>query len=324
MKIPSITLLCFLMLSTTAFDLVGQDRLMNSEVKEREFSFSYSEAFPSSRHYEISQNLNQTNTESFNLNVDGGFLEPFRESPGIAFLGSAILPGFSQAANKKWWRSAVYFGAEAGLLFAHIRYSTLGSDNEKKYERYADQNWSVEKYTAYLVEYRNHFFPNDNLSVEDFTKGDATVNPDNWRYGPDSWETIDIRSLRELEQLVLYGGTNGVPFSHSIPDYGSQQYYELVSKYFQFGPGWSDFNRDVDMMNNNWNESMMSAQWVKGRDDAEEFNDQLRAASYMVTAMIVNHFVSAFDALFTVQLHQHRMGNSGVQTTPMMSFKMGF
>lgn len=323
MKKFKIALLFIVMLPISAMEMSGQNTISKTESADNELHFSYSQAFPYARHYEISQNLNSQTTEVLGSD-GGGFLQPFRESPGVAFLGSAILPGFSQAANKKWWRSAVYFGAEAGLLFAHLRYNHLGDENETKYERYVNQNWSVEKYTAYLVDYRNHFFPADDLSVEDYTKNGSTVNPANWRYGPDSWETIDIRSLRELEQLVLYGGTNGVPFSHSIPDYGSQQYYELVSKYFQFGPGWSDFNTDVEMMNNNWNESMMSAQWMKGRDDAEEFNDQLRAASYMFTAMIINHFVSAFDALFTVQIKQHRMGNAGLQTTPMMSFEMSF
>jgi hypothetical protein len=324
MKFIKITLLCLLMLPISAMEICGQNTSAISVAGENKFQFSYSQSFPSARHYEISKNINSQNTKGFVNAADGGFLQPFRESPGVAFLGSAIVPGFSQAVNKKWWRSAVYFGAEAGLIFANLRFTHLGDKNESKYERYVNQNWSVEKYTAYLVDYRNNFFPNDNKMLEDYVVGGATVDPGNWRYGPDSWETIDINSLRDLEQLVLYGGTNGVPFSHSIPDYGSQQYYELVSKYFQFGPGWSDFNTDVDMMNNNWNESMMSAQWMKGRDDAEEFNDQLRAASYMVTAMIINHFVSAFDALFTVQIQQHRMGNSGLQTTPMMSFEMSF
>jgi hypothetical protein len=47
--------------------------------------------------------------------------------------------------------------------------------------------------------------------------------------------------------------------------------------------------------------------FYQGRDRAQQFNENYRAAGNILTLLVVNHVVSAFDALFTVQLKNSRI-----------------
>jgi hypothetical protein len=79
-----------------------------------------------------------------------------------------------------------------------------------------------------------------------------------------------------------------------MPDYGSQQYYELMSKYYQFGPGWKDYTDNPGPRN--WTPAEMSASWFFHGSLGKRFNDDFRAAELAINLVLLNHFVSAFDA----------------------------
>ena len=102
-------------------------------------------------------------------------------------------------------------------------------------------------------------------------------------------------------------------FSHVLQDFGSQQYYELMSKYYQFQPGWQDFHEQrlaqgaSHVYQYSWNATMLSERFIEGRDRAEEFNKQYRDASYVLIFLVVNHMISAFDAYFSARLKESRL-----------------
>jgi len=92
----------------------------------------------------------------------------------------------------------------------------------------------------------------------------------------------------------------------------------LISKYYQFEAGWSDFYNQN--LNNNHpdyepgysflydtNGSQASPFFFLGAKRAERFNDNYRKAGNIVSLLVVNHVVSAFDALFTVKLKNARL-----------------
>jgi len=241
------------------------------------------------------------------------FYQPVREKPGYALLSSAIIPGSGQAANKKWIRAGLYFLAEAVLVGVHIKSYRNAQTEQRRYEQFADNNWSVVTYAQWLVDYHEQ----NNLSNPYIDKLEQQVYGETAAYDTEKdWNTVDIELLRNVERntpFVYPGREIGNDFSHVMPDYGSQQYYELISKYYQYGGGWNDFgiNRDGDPLTApyqlNWDGTGMPFNFMRGARLAEDFNDSYRLAGNMVSLIILNHIVSAFDAFLSVKIKNSRL-----------------
>jgi len=234
-----------------------------------------------------------------------------KRSAGLAFLGSLVVPGLGQGAvNQQWIKTGVFVAIEGITVYAHLKNQSLGRDLERNYWEYVETGWSAAKYVKFLVDHHNYYNPGSPMSYNDLaTSGSnlaALINSGNYPANVrQEWPLIDLKKLRQLEARTLYGGTSGNAFSHFLPDYGSQQYYELVSKYFQFGPGWKDFNAAVNQVV--WEKEGMSTAWLDGAAKSKRFNDRLRTARNMASIVFVNHAVAAFDALFSARLHNHRI-----------------
>ncbi len=244
------------------------------------------------------------------------FADAPRTKPGVAFLASAILPGSGQALNGKWGRAATYFLIDALGVAFYIDQNNKAERRERAYENYGDQNWSVLAYSQWLVEYsRTNGIANgfdDPDGLEDLVFGKTPT----WGNTPADWDSELLPILRQVEVRTPFYYDNGFiasTFSHVVQDYGSQQYYELMSKYYQFQPGWRDFHETRlsqgagHVYQYPWDATMATANFIEGRDRAQQFNDNYRTAGNILTLMMVNHIVSAFDAYFTVQLKNSRL-----------------
>jgi hypothetical protein len=248
----------------------------------------------------------------------GGFMHAVSSKPGYAFLASAVLPGLGQAANQQWWKTALFVTVEAAAIGLYIHNENRARSVERKFWRLADGNWSVVQYASWLVDFHNAQNPNNpydpnNLLTPGY-RGQGIPTP---AFNNESdWRVIDINALRILERNTVYQST-GNPFSHDLPDYGSQQYYELISKYWQYGPGWIDWNQGVHDINRGT--AGMSPLWLEHARLEEMFNDKYRLAGNMLSLLLMNHFISAFDAFFTVRLRNHRM-----ETSMSTEYPVGF
>ncbi|MEQ9310871.1 MAG: hypothetical protein RLN90_15540 [Balneolaceae bacterium] len=242
-------------------------------------------------------------------------LDAPRTKPAVALLSSAIIPGSGQAANGKWGRAAAYLLIDVASILYYVDRNNVAKRNERAYERYANENWSVLAYGQWLVEYsrangiENGYNNSGGLEEQVFGK-----NP-TWGDTPTDWQEVDLAIIRavEIQTPFYYLESVASVFSHVVQDYGSQQYYELMSKYYQFQPGWRDFHetRIAEGANHNyrypWDVSMLTLNFIEGRDRAEEFNNNYRQAGNILKLMMVNHIVSAFDAYFTVKLKNSRI-----------------
>lgn len=246
------------------------------------------------------------------LQQSGSLFNPVRKKPGFALLSSAILPGSGQAANNKWLRAGTYLAAEALLFAVHFSKIRNAKKQERQYEQFADNNWSVVTYSQWLVNY----YDQNNISstsINELRDQVAGLDP---TYDPDvDWNRVDIELLRSVERNTpfIYPDGSGNNFSHVLPSYGSQQYYELISKYYQFGPGWRDFGNDQNgtTLDNryklNWDGTDMPFNFFRGSSLAESFNDNYRVAGNMLSLLVLNHMVSAFDAFLTVKINNNRL-----------------
>ncbi|MEX0686673.1 MAG: DUF5683 domain-containing protein [Balneolales bacterium] len=233
------------------------------------------------------------------------FLGKMGSKPGYVFLASAALPGLGQAANQQWWKTGLFVALEATAIGLYSHKTNKGRSGQRRYQQFANENWSVVAYAKWMV---NTY----NLDTEGLLKNgnDLSEIEPNWGNTHEDWNIIHIEALRELERQSIY--TTGNSFNHSMPDYDSQQYYELVSKYFQYAPGWNDFE---DPYNGPINIEIgyFSSNALNHSDIGYHFNNNFRTAGHMMTLLVVNHFVSAFDAYIT-----HMMRNNSIQASASM------
>lgn len=246
-----------------------------------------------------------------------GLLSPLRERAGYAFIGSAVLPGLGQAADRNWVKAGVFAAIEALSIYMAIEYQNRGTRGERNYENWADQNWSVVQYANWLVEYHDvHNINNPFINeLRDMLNG-ATAS---FNTSID-WNIVDLNILRNVERNTPFVMTDDLTannFSHTLPDFGSQQYYELIAKYFQYQAGWKDYNDFHDslghtngMFNQRYfidrNGEYASPLFWEGVRLAQMFNDDFRTGRNFRLLLIANHVFSAFDAYFTVKLKQNR------------------
>lgn len=239
----------------------------------------------------------------------------FTQKPGLAFLSSAILPGSSQMINKNWIRGGIYAAVEVATVYLVVDLNNRGKKNQRRYNNFADQNWSVTQYAQWIVNYHD-YNGIDNPHIESLRTMVEGIEPA-FDTSVD-WQNIDINILRDVERNTPFissdaqqniGSTN---FSHTLPAYGSQQYYELVSKYYQFQAGWRDYNTEqffIDPTGSN-----ASDMFIRGATLAGEFNSNFRLSKNLRILLVANHLVSAFDSFFTFKLKQ-----SQIQATTSMS-----
>lgn len=215
--------------------------------------------------------------------------------PAKRFLSSLLIPGSGQAQNEQWAKAAGFIAVDVLAIVVAVNRRNSAKSGERRFQEFGDQNFSIIKYANFLVDYNQQFGTSD-LTLQDLAQAGITLDvnrlPDNSR---EEWNMINLDKLRELEDRTRFGGNSGNLLSHDMPDFGSQQYYELMSKYFQFGPGWKDFNGAATP--NIWQKNQMSQQWLQHGSIGEQFNDDFRLSQWMINLVVVNHLVSAFDAM---------------------------
>jgi len=245
-------------------------------------------------------------------------INSIQNTPELAFLSSAILPGSAQAMNGNWIRAGLFAAVEATAIILAVDYQNRAAREERSYERNADQNWSVVQYAQWLTEY--HLAHNlSNPYISELRDEVAGLTP---TFDTDiDWKAVDINVLRNAERSTRYITTDDQSannFSHTLPAYGSQQYYELIAKYYQYQAGWRDYHDYHDQLGHTGNDFLQryffdrngayaSPLFWQFADDADRFNNLYRTGRTFQMLLIANHVASAFDALFTVQLKQNRI-----------------
>lgn len=242
--------------------------------------------------------------------------ERFTNSPGLAFVSSAIIPGSGRAANENWFIAGAYLAIEAAAIYYTIDYRNRGISGERSYENFADQNWSVVQYADWIVQYHDMYNFNANCAnncveqLRDMVDGhQATFDTDI------DWNVININLLREVERNTPYLTSDleaANNFSHVLPAYGSQQYYELIAKYYQYQSGWTDYYiESPDPFFVDLDGRTASPLFFDAARRAQQFNDDYRTSRNLLGLIFVNHIISAFDSYFTFTLKQNRL-----ETTP--------
>ena len=222
------------------------------------------------------------------ITIDG--LDSNDRSVPKAFALSALVPGAGQVYNGSWWKAGVAVAAEAALLTAYVVWRNKGNDGVDVYQAYAHQNWNPAQYAEWLNAYSG--YPGPDIELPPLSDSDF-MHPETWTAEQEAQVDALFEDIRAAERQSFYLQT-GAGFSHVLPYFGEQQYYELIGKYFQYAPGWVDYAFDPDAHP----ATVMpdDADFYYYSEIHAEANDHFRRSSWVGAIVILNHFASAIEA----------------------------
>ena len=220
---------------------------------------------------------------------------------------SILYPGLGQAYNRHWIKASTAFLIETGLIIAYSTWQSNGTQGVEDFEAYAVAHWSPLRYAIWLNEHESVYTGTDIPLVDiDFT------NPSGWSDADKQIVTNFFNDIRAAER-ISHSAASGAIFSHVLPYHGEQQYYELIGKYFQYAPGWDDYENFGDP--NNFplpDGSNVSDRFWKYAADHKKANDYLRKASRVTSFFILTRFVAGFDALISAHFNNVSLEASNI------------
>ncbi len=213
------------------------------------------------------------------------------KSPALGAVLSGLVPGAGQFYAKSYLKSALFIGVEAGLWILYAIFEKKGDDQTIFYQNYANQNWDVRRYAQWLVQ-------------ENFP-GSGGINP----------SEPDREVLRQ--QINICESQN---FSHTLPPYGAQQYYEVIGKYQNYVAGWAEAV-GMNINKNNYGSIKLPQvdYYMNERQSANKYYDK---GTLTLTGVIINHLLSAVDGVLSVNSYNNKIKVKGnVSVEPVYSFQ---
>ncbi len=217
-----------------------------------------------------------------------------------AFL-SAFIPGAGEVYAKSYWKAAIFAALEIGFWTANIVYNKKGDDEDAKMRRYGEQHWSEQAYWSYVYQkaVKEGKWNGPTLSGHTDAQGRFVIDD----------QYFNRNLIRELYDLQ-----DDLGFTHQLPLTRTQQYYEMIYKYLgQFGVGWDDvtqtFNTpyyyEVDS-----HLGHLTPNISKYRSMRNLSNSYYDVATTMMSFVLANHLLSAFDAAWTVKKYNVRVSQA--------------
>ncbi len=244
-----------------------------------------------------------------------------RKSVPLALGMAAVLPGAGQVYNGHWIKGAAFMAVEVGLITGYIIWHRRGLDAEDAYIEYAHQHWSAGRYAGWINDYVDYL----NTELAAGIDVDPIVVPSGIDLRtPGMWTAQDHAIVRDLFDRIravenqLFHPETGASFSHHLPYFGEQQYYELIGKYYQFAPGWDDYPAwrvegaftsaiDPELSGPNGEKVNVDGRFLEYARDHGDANKLLRRASRVSAIVLLNHVVAAFDAAISAKLKNDRL-----------------
>lgn len=218
------------------------------------------------------------------------------KSPWLASGLSIVVPGAGEFYAESYLKAAAFFLADVALWYAASKYDNKGDRQTDFFQNYANQHWSVVDYATYA---------------------ELTLKPQGnnyaWRIpgteGRPPWEQVRWSELNRMERDIS-ATPAGQYYSHVLPPYNDQQYYELIGKYPQFNQGWDDAPPSFKYGD------PVTARLTYYSKERGKANDYYNSASTFVVIAVVNHIVSALDAAWSAGSYNSSHARIGLQMLP--------
>jgi hypothetical protein len=219
--------------------------------------------------------------------------EGSEKSPWLAGVLSLAIPGAGEMYTDNHLKGAIFFGIEVASWAVAYTYNKKGNDQTDLFENFANLHWNAVQYANWSIENSGQINPNAPHDAayyeEQIFDGRAHDNPG--AYGP-PFSVINWSALNVMETEIANNG-----YTHQLPYWNQQQYYELIGKYAQFFSGWDD--ADLSSLSMPVNESKKSKNMLAYAEMRAQANNYFDVASTFVSVAILNHIVSALDAFWS-------------------------
>lgn len=226
-----------------------------------------------------------------------------KKSPLLAGGLSLVVPGAGEIYNGDYVKAGMFLIVEVAAWVFSSNYNNKGDEITDVFQNFADKQvdsrptwdvnepnryrtkWDVIRYYEWTYNNRNdkNIFPNykeENLPSA-IISDDQTLPP---------WIRVDWDNLNALERSM------GSWYSHTLPRYGEQQYYELIGKYQQFNQGWDDATDPNFSYGKEVTANLRFYSQMRGLA-----NDYYYKAKAAATVIVANHIMSAVDAYFSAR-----------------------
>ncbi|NOX89505.1 MAG: hypothetical protein GXO77_10795 [Calditrichaeota bacterium] len=233
-----------------------------------------------------------------------------------AFL-SAFIPGAGEAYAGSYWKAALFAALEIGFWTANAVYNNKGDKEDQKMKQFGDRHWDERVYWSYVykVALREGKWNGPELNGYEDSQGRFVID--------EKYYNQDLISQ-------LYEMQDDLGFTHSLPMTKTQQYYEMIYKYLhQFGVGWDDVAStygDPYFYENPANLGKLTPNINLYRTMRNKSNEYYDMATTMVSLVLANHLLSAFDAAWTVKKYNIRLSQAvrlqpdSWSTRPMVTY----
>jgi hypothetical protein len=220
---------------------------------------------------------------------------PSKRSPWLAAGMSALVPGSGQIYTESYWEAALFVAVDALAWIAAYQYDKKGDRQTDYFQDFANKHWSVVKYAEYA---RTLTAPG---KVYDWRKpGTEGMDPFDRPWSQVNWDELN----RMERDIAGY-------YSHTLPPYNEQQYYELIGKYPQFNQGWDDAPPTFTY----GDPLTPSFLWYSG--ERGRANSYYTTATSWITVALVNHLLAAGDAAWSAMRYNHAQASAGMRLLPV-------
>ncbi len=234
---------------------------------------------------------------------ESGFLgsnESGRKSPWLAALMSAVVPGAGEVYAGSYLKGAAFFVSAASSWAVGYVYNGKGDRQTDAFEAFANQHYSVVRYVNWTLDHLGALSNGNPLpeTADQYRHDiyDGATDAQIAASGP-PFRVVNWEKLHKMEDDISRSYLNG--YTHELPYWNQQQYYELIGKYDQFSRGWDDSNPNspIESAIPMASTSKLFYIYAQSRADA---NHQYDVAATWVSVALLTHLASAIDAYWSV------------------------
>jgi hypothetical protein len=221
---------------------------------------------------------------------------PARKSPWLAAGLSLVIPGTGEFYAESYWKAAAFFALDVVAWSFAYSFDRKGNRQTDLFQDYANQHWSVVEYAKYAQTLTKTTYAWRKAGTE-------SMNPYDRPWLQVNWDEIN-RMEREI----------GGYYSHTLPEYNTQQYYELIGKYPQFNQGWDDHPAAFTYGD------ALTTRFLYYSEERGKANSFYESATTWVNVALINHLLSAIDAVWSTGIYNSNLhAHAGLRLVPTES-----
>ena len=240
--------------------------------------------------------------------------------PARSLVRSLIIPGWGQIYNKSpWWKPVLFAGVEVAGIAGWVEWNQKAERLRLDYENFADDQWSILNWITFTQQLSD-VISDSLIDWEPDVKIEGTHHLDivynDQIYSSDCLYDLDWSQEGGEEDCILPGTPEemdatlyNTAYIPSLIENGSiivikdRDYYENIGKYDQFVAGWDGImgNYIIQYKDVGDTTEIIISSPIKGNylSQREKSNEYLNMATYAVSAVMFNHIISAFEAVWS-------------------------